>query len=165
METIERFIPYYSSVHRGTGFKSRLSTTAYEQAHEIIARFVGPTASADRHIGKNTTEAINKLSYRLGLQPDDVVITTWLEHHSNDLPGATGCRVVTSGPHPKGGSTRTISIPSCRSRRPRTNRRHVGGVERDRLPAADSPAGRKTHEAGALFLADCAQLAAHAPST
>lgn len=40
-ETLDRIMPYYSSVHRGTGFKSRVCTTAYDQAHEIIARFVG----------------------------------------------------------------------------------------------------------------------------
>jgi selenocysteine lyase/cysteine desulfurase len=27
MEALERFLPYYSSVHRGTGFKSRRHTT------------------------------------------------------------------------------------------------------------------------------------------
>ena len=31
-QAVERFLPYYSSVHRGTGFKSRLSTIAYDQA-------------------------------------------------------------------------------------------------------------------------------------
>src|SRR5215510_9533754 len=41
VEAILRFLPYYSSVHRGSGFKSRISTAAYEEAHEIIGRFVG----------------------------------------------------------------------------------------------------------------------------
>ncbi|MCB0242673.1 MAG: aminotransferase class V-fold PLP-dependent enzyme, partial [Anaerolineae bacterium] len=41
LDAVDRFMPYYSSVHRGTGFKSRLSTLAYDQAHEIIAEFVG----------------------------------------------------------------------------------------------------------------------------
>ena len=36
--------------------------------------------------GKNTTEAINKLSYRFACPANAVVITTQLEHHSNDLP-------------------------------------------------------------------------------
>ena len=166
METIERFIPYYSSVHRGTGFKSRLSTTAYEQAHEIIARFVG----ADPHtqtviFGKNTTEAINKLSYRLGLQPDDVVITTWLEHHSNDLPWRDrGCRVVHVRATPEGRLDEDDFDSQLRA--------HAGRVRIVAMSAASNVTGflqpihrlaRKTHEAGALFLADCAQLAAHAP--
>ncbi len=86
-ETLDRFLPYYSSVHRGTGFKSRVSTVAYDQAHEIIAEFVGANPETNTVIfGKNTTEAINKLSYRLPMKDDAIVITTQMEHHSNDLP-------------------------------------------------------------------------------
>ncbi|MCK5408299.1 MAG: aminotransferase class V-fold PLP-dependent enzyme, partial [Candidatus Krumholzibacteria bacterium] len=104
METLDKFMPFYSSVHRGAGFKSRLSTTAYEQAHEIIARFVGADTATNTVIfGKNTTEAINKLSYRVGLSEGDVVITTGLEHHSNDLPWRDrGCRVVHVKATPEG---------------------------------------------------------------
>ena len=87
MDVVNRLMPYYASVHRGTGFKSRLCTVAYDQAHEIIGHFVGADLRTNTVIfGKNTTEAINKLSYRLNLSPDDVVITTAMEHHSNDLP-------------------------------------------------------------------------------
>ena len=39
MDAVEKFMPYYSSVHRGTGFKSRLSTVAYEQARISWLRF------------------------------------------------------------------------------------------------------------------------------
>ncbi len=36
---------------------------------------------------KNTTEAINKLSYRLMDEiKDGIVLSTSMEHHSNDLP-------------------------------------------------------------------------------
>ena len=71
LEAIEQFLPYYSSVHRGTGFKSRLSTVAYDQAHEIIGQFVGADLETNTVIfGKNTTEAINKLSYRLAIPSD-----------------------------------------------------------------------------------------------
>ena len=39
-------------------------------------------------ICRNTTEAINHLAYRLRLGPDDVVVTTVVEHHANLLPWA-----------------------------------------------------------------------------
>ena len=35
---------------------------------------------------RNTTEALNHLAYRLRLSPDDVVVTTVVEHHANLLP-------------------------------------------------------------------------------
>ena len=87
VRAVDEFMPFYSSVHRGTGFKSRLSTVAYDQAHAIIGRFVGADPRTNTVIfGKNATEAINKLAWRLPLGPEAVVITTQLEHHSNDLP-------------------------------------------------------------------------------
>ena len=68
LDAVNAFLPYYSSVHRGTGFKSRVSTAAYDQAHDTIARFVGADVSTNTVIfGKNTTEAINKLAYRYPL--------------------------------------------------------------------------------------------------
>ena len=87
LDTVNEFMRWYSSVHRGTGFKSRVATQAYDDARRIVADFVGANLS-DRTVifGKNTTDAINKLSYRLPLQKDDVVLVSLLEHHSNDLP-------------------------------------------------------------------------------
>jgi selenocysteine lyase/cysteine desulfurase len=87
VDEILRFLPYYSSVHRGTGFKSRFSTAAYDEAHDIVARFVGAATSTNTVIfGKNTTEAINKLAFRYPLPPGSIVLSTEMEHHSNDLP-------------------------------------------------------------------------------
>ncbi|NLB89105.1 MAG: aminotransferase class V-fold PLP-dependent enzyme [Syntrophomonadaceae bacterium] len=84
---IEDFLAYYSGVHRGTGFKSLKSSHIYEQCHENIGHFVG--ADMDKNtviMVKNTTEAINKLSYRLAFLRGDIVLATLMEHHSNDLP-------------------------------------------------------------------------------
>jgi len=95
LEAILRFLPYYSSVHRGAGFKSRISTAAYDEAHEIIGRFVGADMDSNTVIfGKNTTEAINKLAFRYPLGRDSVVLSTMMEHHSNDLPWRRRAQVV-----------------------------------------------------------------------
>ncbi len=94
-EAVARFLPYYSSVHRGTGFKSRLSTVAYDQAHEIILRFVGADPETNTCIfGKNSTEALNKMAFRMPLAPDSIIISTQMEHHSNDLPWRSRAEVV-----------------------------------------------------------------------
>ena len=84
---VERFLPWYSSVHRGTGAKSRYSSERYEQARETLLRFVG--ADPATHVAlfpRNTTEALNVVAFRLGLCRDDVVLTTEVEHHANLLP-------------------------------------------------------------------------------
>jgi selenocysteine lyase/cysteine desulfurase len=87
---VHDFLPRYSSVHRGAGYKSRASTDAYEHARAAILRFAGRPAGGDdiAIMCRNTTEAINHLAYRLRLAPDDVVVTTVVEHHANLLPWA-----------------------------------------------------------------------------
>ncbi len=160
---IEAFMPYYSSVHRGTGFKSRLSTVAYDQAHAIIGRFVGADLGANTVIfGKNTTEAINKLAYRYPLAPDSVVITTQLEHHSNDLPWRPRAHVV-----------HVRALPDGRLDEADFDRllaRYAGRVALVAVTGAANVTGfvqpihrlaRKAHAAGARILVDAAQLAPH----
>ena len=44
-QAVDDFLVYYSSVHRGTGFKSQLSTHAYEQARQIVMDFVGANSN------------------------------------------------------------------------------------------------------------------------
>lgn len=95
-EKVSEFIPWYSSVHRGAGFKSRYATNAYESAREATLRFASRgTDKTDRSdkddiaiLCRNTTEAINHLAYRLDLSIDDVIVTTVVEHHANLLPWA-----------------------------------------------------------------------------
>jgi len=88
MNEINNFSTMYSSIHRGTGYKSRLSSELFEEARSVILKFVNADPHRDTVIFvKNTTEAINKLSYRLwNGDKKSVILSTWMEHHSNDLP-------------------------------------------------------------------------------
>ncbi|NLJ85054.1 MAG: aminotransferase class V-fold PLP-dependent enzyme [Firmicutes bacterium] len=95
MDKIVDFLPWYAGVHRSTGYKSLVSTAAYEAARLRIGRFFG--ADPNHHViifGKNTTEAINLLAHRLQLEPHDIVLTTLMEHHSNDLPWRQTATVI-----------------------------------------------------------------------
>jgi cysteine desulfurase / selenocysteine lyase len=163
LDAVNRFMPWYSSVHRGTGFKSRLSTQVYEDAREIVADFVG--ANAHEHIvifGKNTTEAINKLSYRLPLAADDVVLVSMLEHHSNDLPWRARAKVEHIGVDDQG----ALNFDDL----DRLLRKHKGLVKLLAISGASNVTGylpdihrlaKLAHRAGAQILVDCAQLAPH----
>ncbi|WP_330396821.1 aminotransferase class V-fold PLP-dependent enzyme [Anaeromicrobium sediminis] len=88
IQEIIDFSPWYSSIHRGTGYKSQFSSSLYEKSREIVGKFVKSDPKRDTVIFvKNTTEAINKLSYRLCEDHKKcVVLSTCMEHHSNDLP-------------------------------------------------------------------------------
>lgn len=85
---INSFSSYYSSVHRGTGYKSIISSSYYEKAREVVLKFVGGCPDFNTVIFvKNTTEAINKLAHTLKDEiQDGIVLSTEMEHHSNDLP-------------------------------------------------------------------------------
>src|SRR5579859_2623205 len=86
-QAIDRFAPWYSSVHRGSGYKSRLSTHLYEHARDVVIRFTGANPATHEVIFvRNTTEALNLLAHRILLEPGELVLTTRLEHHSNLLP-------------------------------------------------------------------------------
>ena len=163
LKAVEAFMPYYSSVHRGTGFKSRLSTLAYDRAHQVIAEFVGANPETQAVIfGKNTTEAINKLAYRLQLPPDAVVVTTQMEHHSDDLPWRPKAKTIHVGVTPEGRLDEEDFD--------RTLKANKGKVALVAVTGASNVTGfvqpihrlaRKAHEAGAPILVDAAQLAPH----
>lgn len=86
-QAIEDFLPWYSSVHRGAGYKSRLSTHLYEHARDVVMRFLnGDPVTHDVVFVRNATEALNLLAHRIVLEPDELVLTTRMEHHSNLLP-------------------------------------------------------------------------------
>lgn len=87
IQEIIDFSPWYSSIHRGTGYKSMFSSKLYEVSRKVIMDFVDAGNENTVIYVKNTTEAINKLSYRLcnGMK-NCRILSTDMEHHSNDLP-------------------------------------------------------------------------------
>jgi len=94
IDSIVKFSPWYSSIHRGTGYKSKVSSKIYEEARHKVLRFLGAEEKSNTVIFvKNTTEGLNKLSYRLIENKEWVVLSTWMEHHSNDLPWRDKCKV------------------------------------------------------------------------
>jgi len=40
LEEISNFAPYYSSIHRGAGYKAKISSQKYEEARETVLNFV-----------------------------------------------------------------------------------------------------------------------------
>lgn len=88
LNEIIKFSPWYSSINRGKGYKSQISSKIYENSRKTVLNFV----KADKNYNtviyvKNATEGINKLAYRLCSEDNKcVVLSTNMEHHSNDLP-------------------------------------------------------------------------------
>lgn len=83
-QEVEEFLPWYSSVHRGTGAKSRRSTEIFESTRDTVATFVGARPDDEVVLVRNTTEAVNVLA---GALPAGTrVLGTPVEHHANLLP-------------------------------------------------------------------------------
>jgi selenocysteine lyase/cysteine desulfurase len=103
VDAVAEFLPWYSGVHRGTGFKSLLATRVFDAAHDAVGSFVGADLTTNTVIfTKNSTECINKLSNRFCFRPGDTVVTTLMEHHSNDLPWRKNATTVHVGTRPDG---------------------------------------------------------------
>ena len=161
---VNDFLVYYSSVHRGTGFKSQLSTHVYEQAREIVLDFVGADPKTHTCIfGKNTTEAVNKLARRFPFTKQrDVVLTSGMEHHSNDLPWRAATEVIHIGLTTDGHldeaefDARLAQFADRVALVAITGASNVTGYLNPTHRLAE-----KTHAVGAQIVVDCAQFAPH----
>jgi len=162
-DKVNEFMDWYSSVHRGTGFKSQIATEAYDLAHDIVGCFVGANLETNTVVfGKNTTEAINKLARRFPLEPGDVVLCSLMEHHSNDLPWRLQAQllhidVLDDGSLDEDHFDRLLD-------------QHGGKVKLVAISGASNVSGHinpihrlaeKAHAVGAKILVDAAQLAPH----
>ena len=163
-DRVAEFLPSYSSVHRGAGFRSRQSTEAFEQARAAAMAFAGRRDGDDVAIFcRNTTEAINHLAYRLRLEPRDVVVTTVIEHHANLLPWARLCdrRFVECGVD---GTFTAEDVTLALDAAPRPRLLAISGASNVtgwRPPLEDIIGA--AHDRGVPVLVDAAQLAPHLP--
>ena len=162
---VESFLPWYSSVHRGAGYKSRHATNAYEEARAAALTFAGRGDDDDdiAIICRNTTEAINHLAYRLRLHSDDHVVTTVVEHHANLLPWGRLCsrRFVECAPD---GTFGVDDVRTALDGRPGPKLLTITGASNVTgwLPPLAEILDL-AHERDVPVLVDAAQLAAHRP--
>jgi selenocysteine lyase/cysteine desulfurase len=165
LDAVQAFVPWYSSVHRGAGYKSQVSTAAYEDARVAALAFAGRQADGDdvAILCRNTTEAINHLAYRLRLSRDDVVLTTVAEHHANLLPWsrAASSRYVDCGTD---GTFAVEDVVAALARKPVPRLLAITGASNitgwlPPLPEIIAAA----HHRGVPVLVDAAQLAPHRP--
>ncbi len=164
IEEIVKFSAMYSSIHRGTGYKSQFSSNLFEEARSIVLKFVNADPLQDTVIFvKNTTEAINKLAYRLWEgKKKSVILSTCMEHHSNDLPWRNKFQVdyVQIDPYGK------LSLEDLESKLIK----HKGNVKLVTVTGASNVTGYVTpihkiaelaHRYRAKILVDGAQLVPH----
>ena len=166
IKNICNFAPWYSSIHRESGYKSQLSSHIYELARYKVASFVkaSPTVH-DVIFVRNTTEAINKLAYRLwDANNKQVILCSDMEHHSNDLPWRDKFHVDYICIDGKG----RLMLDDLEDKL----KKYRGKVALVTITGASNVTGHinpihkiaeMTHSHGAKILVDGAQLVPHAP--
>lgn len=164
MEDIVNFSPYYSSIHRGEGFKSRYSTYMYDNSRSIVKQFFNiQSDKTDVIYVKNCTEAINKLARIMAVNyRNTIVISTSMEHHSNDLPWRENFDLKYAEVDEKG----NLDISDLEYKL----KKYKGEVSLVTVTGASNVTGRKNpikklaslaHKYGARILVDGAQLVPH----
>jgi len=95
LKTIEKFYNQINSnIHRGVHRLSDESTQEYENAREVVRKFLNARKSSEIIFTSGTTASINLVAYSFGevfVNQDDEVIVTEMEHHSNIVPWQLLC--------------------------------------------------------------------------
>ncbi|MDP8905587.1 MAG: aminotransferase class V-fold PLP-dependent enzyme [Chloroflexota bacterium] len=157
---VEEMARWYSSVHRGAGWKSQVATAAYEGAREAICRFLGTRPDDAVVFTRNTTDSANLLAASL---PDGAsVIAFAVEHHANMLPWRRhGVRYL---PIPDAPGRVLDALEEALASSPSPALVAMTGasnVTGELWPVRD--AARLAHRYGARIFVDAAQLAPHVP--
>jgi selenocysteine lyase/cysteine desulfurase len=170
---LERYQPHYANTHSTLHYAARLSTGEYAWAHRMVLEFFGadPARWMCFFAGSGTTAGINRVAraLRQSRPGRDMVVTSIMEHHSNDLP------------HRKH-FAELVHVPS------ETSGNSLGGIDMVRLEKVFHEHGSRinyvaitgvsnvtgilnpvheiaalAHRHGALIVVDAAQMAAHVP--
>src|ERR1700679_3629769 len=79
----------YANVHRGLHWMSERTTDAYEAARDAVAALLNAPDRNEIVITRNITESLNLMAHSYGrgvLRPDQAVLISAMEHHSNIVP-------------------------------------------------------------------------------
>jgi len=88
IEYIKKLSNTYASIGRGTGQKAEITTNLYKESKNFLMTFFN-IKDKEKYVViyvNNTTEGINKLAKTLIKEPNEIILTSRMEHHSNDLP-------------------------------------------------------------------------------
>ncbi len=163
IEAMDRYYnEYRASIHRGVYPLAAEATEAYEVAREKVAAFAGSTIG-ETIFTKNATESLNLVAYswgRANVGPDDFVVVTQMEHHSNIVPWQLiGARIEWLGIDDDG-LLDMEQLDALLARGPKAVAvAHVSNVLGTVNPIAEIT--RRAHEAGAIVVVDGAQAAPH----
>lgn len=164
-EEVDKELNMYGSIGRGFSQKSNHSTDLYNSVRDKVLNFVGAKDEDETYTCfyvNNTTDGLNKLASALIESEDDLVLTTRIEHHANDLSWRERCNVIYAEVDDQG---RVIYDDI-----ERLLKENEGKVKYVSVTAASNVTGYVTdvhrvakmaHKYGAKIVVDGAQIVAH----
>jgi selenocysteine lyase/cysteine desulfurase len=154
---LQQVLPYYSSVHRGAGFASQVSTRLYESARRTVGEFLGARHDDVVVFTRNTTDALNLLAS--AVPGDGDVIFLDAEHHANLLPWRGRAHRCVEVAHTLAGTVERLADALRAAPAALVAVTGSSNVTGEILPIARIAALAHAH--GARVVVDAAQLAPH----
>jgi len=166
----EYYQRYNANIHRGVHQLAEEATAAYENARRTVGRFINAYRPSEVVFVRNTTEAINLVSYswgRMNVGEGDVIILSLMEHHSNLVPWqllaqSTGARLEFIGLDESGRLVLDDLDALLERHGARVKLTAISGMSN--VLGTINPVREiadRVHEVGALLLVDGAQSVPH----
>ena len=160
---------YHSNIHRGVHTLSEEATAAYEGSRAKVRDFLNAPSEHEVIFVRGTTEGINLVAQayaRPKLGPDDEILVSEMEHHSNIIPWQvvceqTGARLVVAPMNDAGELIVEEYERRLCSRTRLVALTHVSNAIGTLNPVEELV--RFAHEYGAVVLIDGAQAVPHLP--
>lgn len=165
-EEVDKELLMYGSIGRGFSQKSDHSTDVYNGVRDKVLKFLNAKDQNETYTCfycGNTTDGLNKLASALIESEDDLVLTTRMEHHANDLSWRNRCKTVLYAEVDKQGRVIYDDIEKIL-------KENDGKVKYVSVTAASNVTGYVTdvhrvakmaHKYGAKIIVDGAQIVAH----
>ncbi|MDG3132800.1 cysteine desulfurase [Streptococcus suis] len=160
---------YYRSdnanVHRGVHTLSERATARYEAARQTVADFINAQSSKEILFTRGTTTSLNWVAQfaKEILQPNDEVVISIMEHHSNIIPWQEICRAtgaILRYTYLKNGEFDIENFQSVLSEKTKfVSLAHISNVLGVVNPI--KKIAELTHQVGAYLVVDGAQSAPH----
>ena len=168
VDEVVRQLAHYGSIGRGSGRNAEISTNIYEHGRDAIKKFFG--ADSEKYTAfytNNTTDGINKLASALTNTDKPVlVVSTRMEHHSNDLPWKERAHVEYVEVDQEGHLILGDFVKILGQDRYKDMEKYVTVTAASNVTGYINPVhaiARIAHGYGAKIIVDGAQIAAHRP--
>lgn len=166
LSEVNRYLRTYGGLHRGAGPYAATTFQKVSESLEILRRFLGMSPEQAMIFTSNTSSAISLFAEMLHLTPDDVIVTSLLEHTSNNLPWTYNTRAKVE--HANVFDDGSLDYADLEKKMAANK----GKVKLVAMTGASNLTGyipdierisKLAHALGAMLFIDAAQLAPHRP--